>query len=747
MTDMEWVKIAAQLQRRFQNLAEGILQKHDKPRVSVRVYYDPNDDTTGYTTGAVIAINLGNDIIQHFATDEAKIVAAHGMLFHELSHCVYLDFDASAKAIKSLSSGWFWPETPSNNGIDTILDDMTNDSVCDLLCQIAHNIENCIDDANNEIRICASEGKLVNQAIYTTATALHAQTEPYQAMVREEWSEVSRLLNLVLQQARYGSIILDDEEEPVDDRVWDAFQTVIPFIEEGTLACNAKDLYRAINQILIRVWDIIKDLIQDQKNKSGNTGNEDRQKNGETSQSGSSGQSGGSSGQGNNQGGNSSNGNEGSSQSGNESKTENQKGDQSKDQNGSQNADQNGNHDGVQNDSQKGNQNGNQNGDQNGSQSGSTEQNGNGQNGISDQDIQNVLGALRQALNGMNSQPRPQNCKGSGESGENLQPGESGRTTVDPTLGKSILNNIRKEIAKAEEAERKAREEQASTTDMVKDNVPPSHKHVKVHIIRDNSIPFNADQIYNEYYRNIKAVSRNLQRQIRNVLMEASDDAPIKSVVGPRLKAERSWQLDGKMFEKEKFPDDIPETVIGVLIDQSGSMSANASDGESRINLARRCAIMLDDFAAGLRIPVMVAGHHTVTDGTAIHVYVPWKSTKKDRLSLIGMQPNGCNRDGLALGTMVNMLAKRPEEIKMLFIISDGKPNDTGYRGNVAKLDLQSICKQASNANVEIVACGIGDDKDVLKDIYGDRFLNISDLHNLPKLLVRMVQKRIVSKL
>ena len=40
-----------------------------------------------------------------------------------------------------------------------------------------------------------------------------------------------------------------------------------------------------------------------------------------------------------------------------------------------------------------------------------------------------------------------------------------------------------------------------------------------------------------------------------------------------------------------------------------------------------------------------------------------------------------CNRDGAALRFVAEKLCKYPAEAKMLFIISDGQPNDDGYSG------------------------------------------------------------------
>ena len=109
------------------------------------------------------------------------------------------------------------------------------------------------------------------------------------------------------------------------------------------------------------------------------------------------------------------------------------------------------------------------------------------------------------------------------------------------------------------------------------------------------------------------------------------------------------------------------------------------------------------------------------------------------------MSASGCNRDGLALEVALNLLSKRPEECRMLFIISDGQPSAQGYGGPPAYEDMRSIVEKYRRKGIETIAFAIGSDKDRIKMIYGqDSFVDISDLNALPKTLVRILRKKIV---
>ena len=86
------------------------------------------------------------------------------------------------------------------------------------------------------------------------------------------------------------------------------------------------------------------------------------------------------------------------------------------------------------------------------------------------------------------------------------------------------------------------------------------------------------------------------------------------------------------------------------------------------------------------------------------------------------MENDGSNRDGAALLFMANKLLKRPEKQKLLFLISDGLPNATRYFGSYA-------------------TAAIGWDKEAIRKIYGNAYLDISSLEQLPIRLTKQLAK------
>ena len=93
-----------------------------------------------------------------------------------------------------------------------------------------------------------------------------------------------------------------------------------------------------------------------------------------------------------------------------------------------------------------------------------------------------------------------------------------------------------------------------------------------------------------------------------------------------------------------------------------------------------------DSFCVSLGIPVTIYGHSTDYRGVALYSYAEFDSVdENDRYRLMDMMNRNGNRDGAALRFVAEHLAKRPENRKLLILISDGQPADTGYRGTEAE--------------------------------------------------------------
>ena len=115
----------------------------------------------------------------------------------------------------------------------------------------------------------------------------------------------------------------------------------------------------------------------------------------------------------------------------------------------------------------------------------------------------------------------------------------------------------------------------------------------------------------------------------------------------------------------------------------------------------------------------------------------------KDRYRLEAINAHGSNRDGAALYYVGEQLKKRPELNKMLIIISDGQPADYDYYGEAAEKDTHDAKARLTKAGIMVFAAAIGDDKDNIERIYGDGFMDVTNLDALPEILTKLVVKNI----
>ena len=82
----------------------------------------------------------------------------------------------------------------------------------------------------------------------------------------------------------------------------------------------------------------------------------------------------------------------------------------------------------------------------------------------------------------------------------------------------------------------------------------------------------------------------------------------------------------------------------------------------------------------------------------------------------------------------------------MLLVISDGQPAAYSYGGERAKSDIKHIKNQAKRKHdISVIAAAIDMDKDYIKAIYGDSFLSIDKLDEMPKTFSQILKKNILN--
>ncbi|MDR3313878.1 MAG: nitric oxide reductase activation protein NorD [Oscillospiraceae bacterium] len=265
------------------------------------------------------------------------------------------------------------------------------------------------------------------------------------------------------------------------------------------------------------------------------------------------------------------------------------------------------------------------------------------------------------------------------------------------------------------------------------------HCGVQFYVHRMKSVDDTLKEQYQAIAPQLLHISKQLQRSILQQLKDQRRGGKQTGLlIGRRLDVHALPRNDGRVFCKNSLPTEAPQLTVALLLDESGSMS-----GE-RITYARAAAIILHDFCRALGIPVMVYGHSTCDNGVDLYSYTEFEAFDKDDGSrLMDVRARNSNRDGAALRYTAECLSRRPEEVKLLMLISDGQPADSGYYGTAAEEDLRGIQHEYQRKNVLFIAASIGDDRESLQRIYGDSYMDITDLTQLPVKLTQVVKRHI----
>jgi len=269
-----------------------------------------------------------------------------------------------------------------------------------------------------------------------------------------------------------------------------------------------------------------------------------------------------------------------------------------------------------------------------------------------------------------------------------------------------------------------------------------AHKGMHIRINRMSYVDPSYMEAYQKVAPPLLLISKRLQKQVSQILKDYKEGGKLDNLpMGKRLNVRNAFRNDGKLFYKLILPNDRTDIAVAVLNDESGSMSCR-----NRITYARSASIILHDFCRNLGIPVAIYGHTEDYD-VELYAYAEFDTMdSKDHYRLMDMSARSGNRDGAALRYVAERLLTRPEAIKLLIIISDGQPAGDNYYGTEAEADLRGIKKEYSAKGIQFFAAAIGDDKPNIHRIYGDGFLDISNLEKLPMNLGKLIIQKVKQK-
>ena len=306
-----------------------------------------------------------------------------------------------------------------------------------------------------------------------------------------------------------------------------------------------------------------------------------------------------------------------------------------------------------------------------------------------------------------------------------------------PHKNNAALNDILDQVAIEQLEKQRAA---ALNTSVQKMDLGALHNHVDITIHRASVITQDMREKYKKIAAPLLPLSNRLQQELSRELHKRKYPQTMPGyALGKRIDTKRLYRPDQKIFTKNVPAKKGFDMAVAVLLDESGSMGS-----KDRYKYAQAAAIILQDFCYRLHIPMMVYGHSTSGDLVDLYSYVEYDVfADLDRYRLADIQDRRSNRAGAALRYVSRRLLERPERNKILILVSDGNPAHTNYWGEAAEEDLRAFRSEFVSCGGLLIAAAIGDDKDAIHRIYGQSFMDITDLSSFPLRLTQYLKRHI----
>ena len=152
-------------------------------------------------------------------------------------------------------------------------------------------------------------------------------------------------------------------------------------------------------------------------------------------------------------------------------------------------------------------------------------------------------------------------------------------------------------------------------------------------------------------------------------------------------------QYDSEHIWSQKTIAKLPDVAVGILVDQSGSMSCGG-----KIDNAREMCIVLAEAVKQINgVHLHIYGHTAnqggASDLTLFEHYSSYGDAKSADLTNLGaIAAYSNNYDGYAIKEAAKRLSTDPAKRKYMFIIADGFPAGSGYGGETAEKHVTSVC-------------------------------------------------------
>lgn len=704
-----------------------LFKKHKRePNLRYKVYYKEGDMTTALTNNKEIIVNAANSLFtKRDELDEplsASVDHILGVMFHEAGHVLYTNFSVLRKYKEQFREGRLVinsielskEEKKSLNEINNLLNDNRSNVVLGVsLTKTKTFIYNIFDWLNNAIEDGRIEKTLLDRDAdfggYCNGL-IGLRNKQKDEIVGSNIQDIEKYLNACFEYAKYGTSTTYtgdvfpelEEAKPIIDIMLDC-KEAMKFTEYTVeLICIAYP--NLIKPLLTDQTDDQSDDDQSNDNSQGDSSSNDE--NSDTDNS-----SGDQSGSENDK---SKENSEGNSSGGSSENEDNQEGANNNDSDGSSEADDD--QEGSNGDSS--NEDENENGkDDSSNQNDSTDGDNSDDQGDSskEDELDNIMDNLPE------TSVMPEYDNMGVESGD-----DDLEESIQPTpdfVGEAAREEVEEEI-------------NGEINKMISDSTAPLGCS-RVTVIDDlpyASLSPNQNAFLNNNRSLFKKVGREIENHLKSDMRTGSNK---RKFSGKKFRAEKLVNRDYRYFENTATKRDIPETAVGILIDQSGSMY-----GE-QIRYATYAAMgMYKTLAELVHFDVAVYGHTSTYNEVVINRYIDFGFKPKDPIKVLaGIYSDGGNIDEVAVTALGERLKSQMVDKKIMIIISDGLPHSMiGH----AETRLRDLVNEYVKDGIHVFVAALGSDKANIDKVYENiSFIDITDPSELPTNMLRAIKRTI----
>lgn len=246
--------------------------------------------------------------------------------------------------------------------------------------------------------------------------------------------------------------------------------------------------------------------------------------------------------------------------------------------------------------------------------------------------------------------------------------------------------------------------------------------------------------------RNIEQLTDELHRSLLRRNEPEQTRAWAGDIVPNLLWKVNRTEDPGKLFVKTTKRQ-TSEFVVDILMDASGSQRKR----QSQVALQ---AYIISEALSNNQIPHRIMSFCSFWDYTILQRFREYDAPREENIRILDYVTSSNNRDGLAIRAAGDSLLMRPEEGKILIVLSDGKPNDIiinrpncrnpkPYYGEYAVKDTAFEVRRLRSNGVCVLGVFTGKEKDLLseKKIFGKDFAYIRNIESFSKIVSRYLRK------